>query len=704
MNIPSKQHARDSTKRLDVVLTVLGISSLIFFLVFYDRAFPSAALDLKLSRREISDRAADYMRHLGYDLSEFQSVLAFREAWMASVYLQRTLGIPHTNALAREKGIPLWFWEMRWFKPLQKEEFGLSLMPDGTIVAMSHTLLEAAPGADIPQEQARSLAEAYVTKDRGWDLRDWEPVSASTVAQPGGRSDHHFEWKRTAWDVGESEMRLAVDVQGDRVDGYGYWLKVPEAFERRFAEQRSRAGFISNLSYYLGVGGFGLVALFYYALGHRRGIFPWNEGAKAGVLVGLVVLLASLNYLPLSKAGYGTTQDYAVFWINELISTVISAAFVAGTIMVLWAGGRYLGRRAWPGQDKLLPRSDDRRITFGRSAWRGLMVGCLGAGYAVLFYLVATQILGGWTPMDVPDVNLYATPLPFLDPLAAGVIPAVNEEFLFRLVGISILLILVGKRWLAVLIPGVVWAFAHLAYVRDPIYLRGVELTLAALLYGVVFLRFDLTTTIVAHLAYNAGLTALPLLRSPQPYFIANGVLVIAGLVALVLPAAVLTVRRRLQGRPATPTLTIRKAMAQDLSGLSSLAFDGGSWSELLADPATTVLCLWAGERVLGVAVGQVQPDGSGQISRLFVAPQWRRRYWGSRLVQALRTELLQQGARGLQATVPSHEWTLTRFWDTQGWEPSEVTYALPAEPSPQEEPSVVMRARRWARNLIHRR
>jgi len=69
-------------------------------------------------------------------------------------------------------------------------------MPDGKIVALTHSVLEDAPGADIPQDEARALAEAYLTEDRGWNLSDWEEVTASTAAQPGGRSDHHFEWKR----------------------------------------------------------------------------------------------------------------------------------------------------------------------------------------------------------------------------------------------------------------------------------------------------------------------------------------------------------------------------------------------------------------------------------------------------------------------------------------------------------------------------
>jgi membrane protease YdiL (CAAX protease family)/ribosomal protein S18 acetylase RimI-like enzyme len=660
----------------DLALTVLGLLGLVFFVVFYDEAFPSAALDLTLSREQIAEQATTYMSQRGHDLGAYQTALTFEEAWLPSVYLQQTIGIPQTNELAQEKNLPLWLWEMRWFQPLQKEEFGLSLMPDGTVVAMYHTLLEDAPGADLPQTEAQALAETYLTGDRGWNLAEWELVTASTEAQPGGRADHHFEWQRLDWNVGDSELRLAIDVQGDQTDGYGYWLKVPEAFARQYAERRNRAGFISNLAYYLSVGGFGLVVAIFFFLGHRRGIFPWHEGLRAGLLVAAVYLLYALNVLPLSKAYYGTTQDYPVFWINQLIDTLITTVFVAGVVTVLWGGGRYLARKVWPRQDKLLPRSGDRWIALSGSTWRGLMVGGLHSGYVVAFYLLASQLFGGWTPMGSPDVNLYATPLPFLAALAIGVIPAVTEEFLARLVGIGFLLLVTRRRWLAVLVPGVLWAFAHLGgYIRDPIYLRGVELTIVALFYGYIFLRYGLATTIVAHLAYNAGLTALPLLRSGQPSLVANGALVVAILLAPTIPGAIRWLRRRLAKTPAREEPVIRPAAETDLEGLRQL-LPNEAWAEYLADPTAAVLCLWAGEELVGAAVGQVQADDQGRVTALFIAPAWRRRYRGSRLAQALDEALGARGAQALQITVPANDWVLARFWDAQGWSSESITYA----------------------------
>lgn len=210
--------------RQDLTITVIGLLSLILFLAFYDQAFPSAAIDLELSRTEVAQRAQDYAESQGHKIDDYEFVLTFTGDSWASIYLQRTVGIPETNRLIRESRLPIWYWRARWFRPLQKEEFRVYPTPDGRVIAFTHTLLEDAPGASISQEEARALAREYLSQDRDWDLENWEEVSASSEDRPGGRTDHAFEWKRSDWDVGESELRLAVTIKGAAVGYYAFGL------------------------------------------------------------------------------------------------------------------------------------------------------------------------------------------------------------------------------------------------------------------------------------------------------------------------------------------------------------------------------------------------------------------------------------------------------------------------------------------------
>ena len=663
---------------LEIGITILGFIGLGVFLLFYGRVFPSAAIDLNLSRDEIHQRAESYLQAEGYDVQGYKSAVGFDQDQWGSYYLQHTLGVQESNRLIRVDGLPIWYWHARWFRPSQKEEFSVFLQPDGEIIGFSRSIPEEMPGAAISQDLAHALALDYLTQDRGWPVVEWEQVVASSEERPNGRTDHHFEWRRRDFDVGSSELRLMVDVQGDRVHRYDFWLKVPEAFQRDFLEQRNRASFVNSLSFTIGFFGFAVAALGAYLIAVWRGVTSWRTGLLPALAVGLVSVLAGLNELNLYQISYPTTEDYALFWLERLINLAIWAGYNVALVLILWAGGQQLSKRVWRRQNKILARSEERWITLARSGWRGLMVGGMMAGYLVLFYLVATRLFGGWTPLDSPDTGLFATPLPFLAPLKIGLLPAMDEELVYRLVGISLILALTRRRWLALLVPGMLWGFAHLSYVRDPFYLRGIELAIAGVfLLGLVFLRFDLITTIVAHFAYNAGLTALPLLRSGESYFVFSGLIVIAAMLIPVVPGALVGLRLRLRGKDQeTISPHIRPATPSDVMGLTSLPVAARDWAALLDDPAAGLYCLVTNEEMVGVAAGRHNCEGIGEITVVFVAPPWRRKYWGSALVDALCTHLKEQGTHSVQTSVEAGDKVAEAFWASQGWQPHIKMYS----------------------------
>jgi GNAT superfamily N-acetyltransferase len=683
------------SRRIEAGITLLGLLGLALFLAFYDRVFPSAAIDLALSRGEIAQLAASYLQAQGRDVQDYESAVAFEEDRWGSIYLQQTLGIAETNRLIRTEGLPLFYWHARWFEPLQKEEFSVFLSPDGEVVAFFHSIPEDAPGADLVQNQARALAEAYLTQDRGWALDEWDLVSASSEERPGERTDHQFEWRRRDFAVGASELRLTVQIQGDSVGSYNYWLKVPEAFQRHYVEQRNRAAFVNDLSFNIGTFIFGLAAFGAYLVAAWRGVIPWKAGFLPALAVAFVSLLAGLNEMPLAKIRYPTTQDYLLFWLERIFNLAFVIAFTAASVLILWVGGGQLSKRPWRRQNKILPRSRDRWGTLTRASWRGLMLGGMMAGYLILFYLLATEFFGSWTPLDIPDAGLFATPFPFLAPLEVGLVPAMTEELMYRLVGVSLILILARRGWLALLVPGALWGFAHLGYVRDPFFLRGIELTIAGVfLLGLFFLRFNLMTTIIAHFAYNAGLTALPLLRSSEPYFFLSGLIAVLAMVSPMVPGALIGLRRRLRGeKRETIELEIAQATPADLARLSSLPIVDIDWTVVLSGPGAAVFCLKNDGDIVGASAGRIASRGMGEVLAVYVAPEWRRQYWGSALVDALCARLKELDAHSVETKVESDDQTAAAFWASQGWRPAIKVFSNSFKPS----------GRRGWRDLFHR-
>ena len=679
LNTTDSIRHKNQPRRLEILIMLLGILGYIIFFTQYDRAFPTAALHLDLSKDEIVQKAYEIITEYGYDLSEYGFALTFSGG--STIYLERILGIPAANKLIEDENLPIWSWRARWFRPLEEEEFSLALSPDGKVLGFSRHIPEAEYLPELDVDQAQLLVEGYLTNTLGWNLDDLELISSSTSKALGGRVDHNFEWKRSDFEAGESELRVSVGVQGESIGSYRYWLKTPDAFWREFQEKADIAWAIDSWSTTLGYSGFLLIAVLAAGFLLLRGAQFWRRAIFPALLYGGISLLSSLNYLPLYKAYYSTTERYWFFWIENIANIFFSALTSTLYFFVIFAAALSLGKLVWPLKDSILPRGAFRQITLARSVWRGLMVAGIHSAYVVGFYYLATQILGGWSPMGVSYSSAYATPLPFLPPLRSGLLAGMEEEIIFRLIGIAALLWLMPRRrWLAVLVPGILWALAHLTYIRDPFYMRGIELLVVALFYGAIFLKFDLTTTVVAHATYNALLGALPMLRSGESYYVFSGVIVILVLVSPALPGLILWLKERAHVSQSEEPI-IRLAKEDNKLEWSDL-MDGIDWDAYSKNPQNVVLCMEHGNKVVGAVVGMLVEKDQARILRVQVHPDWRNQYWGSRLMLALQEELKSLGANNLSVETDLQNRTSIAFWAVQGWQPVRRTLIQAEFPS----------------------
>ncbi len=675
---------------LELLITLLGIVGVILFLSFYDHALPSAAIDLKYSRAQISQFAESKLQKLGFSPAGYKFSLSFNEDNMASYYFQRKLGVEVTNIrLANEKW-PLHFWSARWYKPLEKEEFSMRFSPQGEFLGFNHVIAEDAPGASIPIEQAQVAAEKFLTQNSNWSAADWERVEASSEAMSAGRVDHTFVWKSRQFSAGESELRYSVVVQGDRVGYLRYWIKVPETFSRDFASERDRAGFINIIAFVLGFGGFIIIATAGLSIAR-----PDNRRILRPALLSAVVsLMAELNFIPLYRAYYDTTQDYTLFWVMTVIGALFSALTYCFLVFVGWGGGQGISKLVWNNQDRILARGPNRWIEFSRSAWRGLMLGGFNLGYVVMFYIFATNVLGWWSPVTAEYGDAYATPFPFLLAFQIGLNAALTEELLFRLIGISFFLWVFRKqRWLAVLIPGMLWAFAHTSYVSYPIYARGIELTIEAILMGIIFLKFDLFTTIMAHFTYNMIISSMPLLRSSDPYFQFSGMVVLAVLVLPLLPGLYLTLKLRLTKSNSLPdSFSLSSAVEGDLPKLGAFPVTA-DWQALFLQTNRTILCLRAENELIGFATGYTE-NNTANIDGVYVTPQWRRQYWGAKLLDAIQEHFKNLGVETQRSFMLPNDKKQTAFLNNLFWRSS--AYVL----TPTTPPTFLTSIQQWKTDL----
>jgi hypothetical protein len=545
---------RSRLGRLDLILSILGLCGLVVFLGFYSSVSPTAAVSLEVSREEAESIASRMVLARGADPARFLRTSRFETSGIAFQFLERTLGLSEASHWASQE-VPIWYWTFRWFRPLEKEEWRVRVNVDGTPVEVRHLLDEAAEGANLDPDSAQSLAESLL-RERGWNLDEWERVEVSSE-RLDNRTDHTFSWERRGssiiWREGDPQagagsVRLRVRIAGDEVSGYRHFLRVPEEFQREY-EQTTSLGTALTVGAIVLMVVLGLMALWIAIARTRADGVRWRPALWLAGAVGGLFLAQQLTGWRLMAFVYPTSFDWTAYRVVLVAGLLISSLLFAVFMLLPTAAGESLAREVFPaslvgfldwGRDRLARRQ------IALASYRGYALGFAFLGYLTVFYLLARRFAGAWLPAEGPYSQIFDYSLPFLTPLTLSLVAALTEEVIFRLFGISLIKRYLKSTVLALLIPAAIWAFAHSSYPVFPMYVRGIELTIGGVLFGIAFLRLGLLACIVAHYVVDAVLIGMPLLTSNSAYYVLSGFVVIA--LALLPALLALITGRRTEG------------------------------------------------------------------------------------------------------------------------------------------------------------
>ena len=525
---------------------------------YFYRAFPEASIDFRVTRDEAQAQAADFLASRGFDLAAYRHSAIFRYDNQTKTFLERELGLEGATQVIGDP-VQLWRWSNRWVRELEKEEFQATVTTSGELVSFSHLIEEEAPGASLAEAEARRLAATFLTGELGRDLAALDFVEAQAQERPN-RIDYTFSWKLRDFAVGEAHYRFYVRLQGDQIGGFGEYLKIPEAWERDYAELRSRnetTGLVAGTLLILTI----LAMLVSFFSGVRARDIRWKTALIFGAIAAVLTLLAELNNLPLTSFSYDTTDTYGSFLTGQLLNSLFAAVGQGILIFFLTAAAEPLYRRYYANQIQIggqFTPAGLRTKRFLLGTILGLAMTPAFLAYQVLFYITAEQF-GAWTPADIPYSEMVNTYIPWIMVLLIGFMPAVSEEFISRAFSIPFLHKYLKSRWAAVFIAALIWGFAHAGYPQQPFYIRGIEVGIAGIVVGYIFLRFGILAPLVWHYTIDALYTSLILFRSSNSYFVVSAALS-AGLMLLPLVVALVLYLR--QRRFADPTPLLNKSAA----------------------------------------------------------------------------------------------------------------------------------------------
>jgi hypothetical protein len=522
-----------SDKRTLILWVIAGIVGVIFAQHYFFRAFPEASVDFHVSRGEALRQAQSFLAGMHQDVSGYRTAVAFDLDDEAKTYLERELGLQQANQMMSSQ-LDIWYWEVRFFRPQQEEEFHVRVSPGGKVVGYDHKIPEARAAPAIDRQQAQAAAQSFLIGTLGLDLNNWDFLSEeSNSNKKPNRLDWSFTWEKHGFRAKDAPYRLSVTLQGDTVGSTNEYLQVPEGWKRSFARLRSgndTLALVFIIPYLLLLG----AAVWLAIRLTQRGQASWRGAIILGILVAALLFLQNLNNWPLWGSTYDTNQSYGSFIVLRIGSAILVSILTALTITLVLPSAEPLYRTSQPNRlqlGKIFTLRGLRSKEFFSAAVVGLSLAAVHIGYVVGFYVIASR-LGAWAPQEVNYEDSINTLFPWISGAAIGLLASTNEEFTFRLFAIPFFERLTRSRWIAVIVPAFLWSFLHSNYPQEPPYIRGIEIGLFGMVAGLVMLRWGILSTLIWHYTVDASLVGLFLIRSNNLYFKISGAVVAAAALA----------------------------------------------------------------------------------------------------------------------------------------------------------------------------
>ncbi|MCZ8522396.1 MULTISPECIES: CPBP family intramembrane glutamic endopeptidase [Paenibacillus] len=318
--------------------------------------------------------------------------------------------------------------------------------------------------------------------------------------------------------IGDTALELHVKETRGRITLFRPEFPPPASFIAWQDAQDDKASLMTWIS--MGLSTVMTLTAFVLIIRSRREI-RFGRGLILSLVFAGVYILNNFNMFPAFRTehGSGPSEPQAVFYLWFVNIFVLFLA--VSTYLSLLAGRQLWLRRGlnpWP------VWSD---ASFGGSVRTAMIRGylfCLFVlGLQQVMFFAAAELFDVWAVSE-PSDSIYNMQVPGLFPLMAWA-AAISEEAVYRLLGIALVLKLTRSRFLAVLLPSIIWAMSHTQYPIYPVYTRLVEVSVIGLIFGYVFLRYGLLTAVFAHAAMDSILMGLSLMMTGSSVQTAIGAL-----------------------------------------------------------------------------------------------------------------------------------------------------------------------------------
>lgn len=530
-----------------LLLVVLCVGAALYSWFYFSSAFPILNVDVSMDRSAALQRASDRAERLDLGPDNLERAASFSHDGDVQTFVELEAGGKDAfRRMIREDHYQPFQWQVRLYEPGETREATVRFTPDGRLYGFSETWPESDTGPALSSEEALSIAESRATEDWNVDLGSYELISRGQQEVSSGRVDHTFTYEHESRSIGEGDYRLRLGVSGDRLSEVTYYVRVPEAFQRRYENMRSANSLIQTSGNVVVYGLYLLVGCLFGAYWLvRRDALRWRMPLVWGGFITALMVLSRLNALPLAWMSYDTALAPGSFLAQQVVGALTSTLPFGLFITLSFVAAEGLNRLAFGHHPKLWrlwnPEAGGSRTVLSLTVFGYVFVGLYFA-YNVALYSYAYEYLNWWSPSNLLyDPNVLSHYFPWLKPVTNALRAGFWEECLFRavpLAGAALIGQRFGrKRWwigFALVFQALVFGAGHASYATQPSYARVVELFFSSLTLGVIFLAYGLLPAVIIHFLYDLILMALPIFVSTAAgIWMSQSVVVVAGLIPL---------------------------------------------------------------------------------------------------------------------------------------------------------------------------
>lgn len=471
-------------------------------------------VDLPLEKKEALVKAEAYLISLGVDLKGYRKAIVFNADGWADRYLQKVLGVKKETEFLKQHNYSLFYWHIRFFKELKKEEYNINISPKTAgVLAYNHSIEDVESRENISKEFARQKAEEFFKKAYNINLQEYK-LHSENAKRLELRTDYSFSWEKNGvyipWEnnQGGAKLLIGITVSGSEIRNfYINKLDIPEKFKRYINNKIVSGGNFSSFTFIL-ISGLVVWSILTVIKKKHNLVIRLSKRPFVNLAAFLVILnaCAIFNNFQGVIMGYPTTVGLISFFWLSIVRMSLSMGFASIVFIFTGLAGELLRNEQLPGAKYSCLLHYVKSSFFSRSAAGLIVFGhilfFIILGFQASLFYFGQKYLGVWK--ELTSLTQFSSSyFPFLTAFIIGVNTSLNEEVIFRLFGISF-----GKKYLkniilAALFSSIVWGLCHTGYAIFPVWFRGIEVSLMGVIFCFIFLKYGLIPVIVAHYLFN---------------------------------------------------------------------------------------------------------------------------------------------------------------------------------------------------------